>query len=76
MKALLTCSPAPEYTLSTLFIAFALGVPTALVMMVLDRWVFATIPSVAELIHNVAAPSRVRGTAFWPLSRVSLMRKC
>jgi len=57
IKALLTRSPAPENTLSTLLIAFALGIVTALASMVLDRWVFAPIPSVAELIRSAESGS-------------------
>src|SRR5262249_4869385 len=57
IAALLTCRPAPEKTLSTLLIAFALGIVTALALMLLDRWVFAPIPSVAELIHNAKSGS-------------------
>src|SRR5262245_52131201 len=57
IAALLTCRPAPEKTLSTLLTAFALGIVTALALMLLDRWVFAPIPSVAELIHNAKSGS-------------------
>jgi Type II CAAX prenyl endopeptidase Rce1-like len=57
IAALLTCRPAQEKTLSTLLIAFALGIVTALALMLLDRWVFAPIPSVAELIHNAESGS-------------------
>jgi hypothetical protein len=55
--ALLTGRPAPENTLPTLLMAFALGIVTALALMLLDRWLFAPIPSVAELIHNAEAGS-------------------
>ena len=65
ITALLTRRPAPENTLSTLIVAFALGIVTALTLMLLDRWVFAPIPSVADLIHNVengsAKPSAWQG---------------
>ena len=55
--ALLARNPAPEKTPSTLLIAFALGVVTALALMLLDRWVFVPIPSVAELISNAGSGS-------------------
>src|SRR5262249_41614824 len=55
--ALLTRNPAPEKTPSTLLLAFALGVATALVLILLDHWVFAPIPSVAELIYNAGSDS-------------------
>jgi len=65
IAALLTRRSAPEKTLSTLFIAFALGIVTALVLMMLDRWFFVPIPSVALLIHNAetggAKPSAWQG---------------
>jgi hypothetical protein len=57
IAALLTRGPAPEKTLSTLLIAFALGIVTALALMVLDHWVFAPIPSVAELIRSAESGS-------------------
>jgi hypothetical protein len=63
--ARLTRTPAPEKTPSTLLIAFALGAVTAIALMLLDGWVFAPIPSVAELIHNAgsggAKPSAWQG---------------
>jgi hypothetical protein len=63
--ALLTCRPAPEKTLPTLLLAFTLGAVTALALMMLDRWVFVPIPSVAELLHNAetgsARPSAWQG---------------
>jgi membrane protease YdiL (CAAX protease family) len=37
--------------------AFALGVAAALALTLLDHWVFAPIPSVAELIHNAGSSS-------------------
>jgi len=55
--ALLNRRPAPENTLSTLLIAFALGIVTALALVLLDRWAFAPIPSVAELLHNAESGS-------------------
>jgi CAAX prenyl protease-like protein len=65
IAAILTRRPAPEKTLSTLLIAFALGIVTALTLMLLDRWVFAPMPSIAELIHNAesgnAKPSAWQG---------------
>lgn len=65
IAALLTRRSAPEKTLSTLFIAFALGIVTALVLMMLDQWFFVPIPSVALLIHNAetggAKPSAWQG---------------
>jgi hypothetical protein len=65
IAAVLTRRPVPEKTLSTLFIAFALGTATALVLMMLDRLVFTPIPSVALLIHNAeiggAKPSAWQG---------------
>jgi hypothetical protein len=57
VAALLTRRPAPEKTLSTLLIAFALGIVTALALIVIDHWVFTPIPSVAELIHNAESGS-------------------
>src|SRR5262245_22701262 len=57
IAALLTRRPAPGKTLSTLLVAFALGIVTALALMLLDRWVFAPIPSVADLIHNAESGS-------------------
>jgi len=41
----------------TLFIAFALGIVTALALIAMDRWIFAPIPSVAELIRNAESVS-------------------
>jgi len=38
-------------------VAFTLGIVTALALVLLDRWVFAPISSVAELIHNVESGS-------------------
>ena len=61
--ALLTCRPAPEKTLLTLLIAFTLGIVMALALMMLDRWIFAPIPSVAELLHNADTGS-ARPTAW------------
>jgi hypothetical protein len=62
IAALLTGGSKPERSLSTLLVAFALGIMTALV---LDHWVFAPIPAVAELIHNTesgtAGPSAWQG---------------
>jgi hypothetical protein len=55
--ALLTHRPAPEGTLSTLLVAFTLGIVTALALVLLDRWAFAPIPSVAALIHNTESGS-------------------
>ena len=49
LAALLGCRPAPD---RTLFIAFVLGIVTALALIAMDRWVFAPIPSVAELVHR------------------------
>ena len=59
--ALLTRRPAPERTLSTLLVAFTLGIVTALALVLLDRWAFAPIPSVAELIHNAESGSAWQG---------------
>ena len=65
IAALLTGRSAPEKTLSTLFLAFALGIVMALALMMLDHWVFVSIPSVALLIHNAetggAKPSAWQG---------------
>ena len=55
--AVVTRRPAPEKTLPTLFIAFMLGIVTALALVLLDRWIFAPIPSVAELIRNAESGS-------------------
>jgi hypothetical protein len=57
IAALLTRRPAPEKTVSTLLIAVALGIVTALALMMLDHWVFAPIPSVAKLIQNAESGS-------------------
>ncbi len=57
VAAFLTRSPAPEKTRSTLLIAVVVGIVTAFALMALDRWVFAPIPSVAELIRNAASGS-------------------
>jgi hypothetical protein len=63
--AFLTRRPAPDKTLATLFTAFVLGIVIALALMLLDRWIFAPIPSVAELIRNAengsAKPGAWRG---------------
>jgi hypothetical protein len=61
--ALLTCRPAPEKALPTLLLAFTLGGVTALALMMLDRWVFVPIPSVAELLHSAETGS-VRTSAW------------
>jgi Type II CAAX prenyl endopeptidase Rce1-like len=65
IAAFLTRRPAPERTPSTLSIAFALGTATALALIILDHWVFAPNPSVAELIRNAetgsAKPSAWQG---------------
>ncbi len=52
IAALLSRRPAPEKTRATLLIAVALGIVTALALVMLDHWVFAPIPSVAEVIRN------------------------
>jgi membrane protease YdiL (CAAX protease family) len=57
IAALLTRRPAPEKTVSTLLIAVALGIVTALALMMLDHWVFAPIPSIAKLIQNAESGS-------------------
>jgi hypothetical protein len=51
--ALLARTPAPDKTPSTLLIAFALGVVTALALMLLEHWIFTPIPSVGELVRSV-----------------------
>jgi hypothetical protein len=65
IAAVLTRRPAPEKTLLTLFVAFALGIVTALVLMTIDHWVFVPLPSVGPLIHNAetgsARPSAWQG---------------
>jgi hypothetical protein len=65
IAALLTGGSKPERSLSTLLVAFALGIMTALVLLMLDHWVFAPIPAIAELIHNTengsAGPSAWQG---------------
>jgi len=54
-----------ERSLSMLVVALALGIATALALMMLDHWIFTPIPAVAELIHNVeggsARPSAWQG---------------
>jgi len=52
IAALLAGSSKPKRSLSTLLVAFALGIATALALLMLDHWIFAPIPAVAELIHN------------------------
>ena len=65
IAALLTRRTAPKKTPLTLFMAFAVGIAMALLLMMLDHWVFVPIPSVALLIHNAetggAKPSAWQG---------------
>jgi Type II CAAX prenyl endopeptidase Rce1-like len=57
IAALLTGRCKPKGSLSTLLVAFALGIATALALLTLDHWVFAPIPAVAQLIHNTESGS-------------------
>jgi hypothetical protein len=57
IAALLAGRSGPERLLSTLLLALALGISTALALMMLDHWVFAPIPAIAELIHNAESGS-------------------
>jgi hypothetical protein len=57
IAALLAGRSGPERSLSTLLLALALGIATALALMMLDHWVFAPFPAVAELIHNAESGS-------------------
>jgi hypothetical protein len=65
IAAFLARRSAPERSLSMLVVALALGIATALALMMLDHWIFTPIPAVAELIHNVeggsARPSAWQG---------------
>ena len=63
IEALLTGRSVSERSLSTLPVALALGILTALALMMLDRWVFAPLPAVAELIRNAESGS-ARPTAW------------
>jgi hypothetical protein len=57
IAALLTGRSKPKRSLWTLLVAFALGIATALALLMLDHWVFVPIPAVAELIHNTESDS-------------------
>ncbi|HEY4943464.1 MAG TPA: CPBP family intramembrane glutamic endopeptidase [Rhizomicrobium sp.] len=57
IAAFLTGGPAPPRTRATLLIALAAGIGVALALLLLDRWLFAPIPSVAELIRNAGSGS-------------------
>ena len=65
IAAFLARRSVPERSLSMLVVALALGIATALALMMLDHWIFTPIPAVAELIHNVeggsARPSAWQG---------------
>ena len=63
ITALLAGRSKPKGSLSTLVVAFALGIATALALLMLDHRVFAPIPAVAELIHNAESGS-ARPTAW------------
>ena len=52
LAALFSRNPAPKHTGWTLLLAVVAGVTTALLIIALDRFVFAPIPSVAELTNN------------------------
>ena len=55
--ALLAGRSVSERSLSTLLVALALGIATAVALMMLDHWIFAPIPAVAELMHNAESGS-------------------
>jgi Type II CAAX prenyl endopeptidase Rce1-like len=57
IAAFLARRSVPERSLSMLVVALALGIATALALMMLDHWIFTPIPAVAELIHNVEGGS-------------------
>ncbi len=57
IDALLLRRPPPNKTLSTLLIAVVVGILTALALAMFDHWVFAPIPSVAELIRKAESAS-------------------
>jgi len=65
ITALLAGRSVPERSLATLLVALALGIATAIALIMLDHWIFASIPAVAELIHNAesgsARPSAWKG---------------
>ncbi len=53
IAAVLSRKPAPEKMRSSLAVAVAVGIATGFVLVVLDRWVFAFIPSVAALTRSM-----------------------
>ena len=65
IEALLAGRSVSVRSLSTLLVALALGIATAVALMMLDHWIFAPTPAVAGLIHSAesgsARPSAWRG---------------
>src|SRR5262249_42276909 len=57
IEALLAGRSVSGRLLSTLLVALALGIATAVALMMLDHWIFAPAPAVAELIHNAESGS-------------------
>jgi hypothetical protein len=57
IAGLLAGRSLPERSLSTLPTALALGSATALALIMLDHWIFAPLPAIAELIHNAESGS-------------------
>ena len=57
IEALLAGRSVSERSLSTLLVALALGIATAVALMMLDHWIFAPTPAVAELIDNAESGS-------------------
>jgi len=55
IAAFLTGNCAPRRTVWTLLLAFVLGVLAAVAIYALDRFIFAPLPSVAELIRHAGA---------------------
>jgi hypothetical protein len=50
--AILSRTPLPKYTALTLLLATALGVATGVLLLAMDHWLFAPLPSVAALIRS------------------------
>ncbi|HTP78341.1 MAG TPA: CPBP family glutamic-type intramembrane protease [Rhizomicrobium sp.] len=55
IAARLSGSPAPRRAMRTLAMAFAIGIAVGIALIVLDREVFAPIPSVARLIRSAGS---------------------
>ena len=65
ISALVNRLPPPRAAILTLLFSFAIGLALGVVVLVMDRYVFAPIPSVAVLIHGAAVsnvqPGRWQG---------------